>query len=100
MCPQRHIFHGSIFAGYQCHFIFYISIRFHLSFQVHQETAVLIESFPSYCTLFMFGDFEVQVFPHTAIGSQLHWGSQDTTPIRIDTGHRFFEIAGNMFRQT
>ena len=60
----------------------------------------MVKGFPGDCTLFMFGDFEVQVFPCTAIGSQFHRSSQYTTAIRTDARHSLFEITGNMFRQT
>ena len=72
MRTQSYIFHGSIFAGNERHFIFDIPIRFHLPFQVHQETAVLVQSLPGDSSLFVLRDLKVQILPGTAIRCQFH----------------------------
>ena len=99
MGSQADIFHSRIFAGNQSHFIFDISIRFHLSFQIHQETTVLIQSLPGNSSLFMFRNLKIQVLPRTAVSSQFHRGCQYGTAVAADAGHRFFKITGNICRQ-
>ena len=98
MSTQTDIFDGCIFAGNQRHLIFDISIRLHLSFQIHQKTAVLVQRLPGNSSLFMFCDFEVQIFPSTTVCRQFHRCGQDRTAIGTDTGHRFFKVTGDICR--
>ena len=98
MRTQSYIFHGSIFAGNERHFIFDIPIRFHLSFQVHQETAVLVQSLPGDSSLFVLCDLKVQILPGTAIRCQFHRSRQDRPSVGSDSRHRFLKITGNAGR--
>ena len=100
MCLQRYILYRCVFASYQCHLIFYVSVRFHLSFQIHQEAVVLVKCLPCYSALFMLCDFKVQVLPSTTIGSQFHRSSQYTTACSTYACHGFLKVAGDILRQT